>query len=49
VKCEPGAVCIGYNHEKKEIATCVCLNGQLTPDDCDKIGKNFSTIGTSLI
>ncbi|CAF5188068.1 unnamed protein product, partial [Rotaria magnacalcarata] len=37
VKCKPGAICIDYNHEKKEIATCVCLNGQLTPDDCDKI------------
>ena len=27
-----------YNNEGKEIPTCVCLNGQPTPDDCDKIG-----------
>ncbi|CAF3695294.1 unnamed protein product [Rotaria socialis] len=43
VKCKPGAICIGYNHEKKEIATCVCLNGQLTPDDCDKIETGIWT------
>jgi hypothetical protein len=33
IKCKPDAVCIG-----EEEPICVCLNGEPTPDDCDKIG-----------
>ncbi len=32
-KCKPDAVCIGEDEPM-----CVCLNGEPTPDDCDKIG-----------
>jgi hypothetical protein len=38
VKCKPGAICIEYNEEGQQVPTCACLNGQSTPDDCDKIG-----------
>ncbi|CAF3951465.1 unnamed protein product [Rotaria sordida] len=37
VKCKPDAICISYNREGKQVPSCVCLNGQPTPDDCDKI------------
>lgn len=39
MKCKPGAICVDYDANGKEKASCVCLNGQPTPDDCDKIGE----------
>ncbi|CAF1196928.1 unnamed protein product, partial [Didymodactylos carnosus] len=35
-KCKPGAVCI-ENKNMNQAATCVCLNGRSTTEDCDKI------------
>ncbi|CAF2689222.1 unnamed protein product [Rotaria sp. Silwood2] len=32
VKCKPDAICIGDDKP-----TCICLNGGLTPDNCDRI------------
>ena len=38
-KCKPDAICISRNEDEKEKPICVCLNGQPTPDNCDKIGE----------
>ncbi|CAF0791242.1 unnamed protein product [Adineta steineri] len=43
VKCKPGAICVDYDSNGKKVPSCVCLNGQSTPDDCDKIENNIWT------
>ncbi|UJR30136.1 hypothetical protein I4U23_017677 [Adineta vaga] len=43
MNCKSGAICVDYDSSGRKVATCVCLNGQSTPDDCDKIETNVWT------
>ncbi|CAF1651115.1 unnamed protein product [Adineta ricciae] len=43
VTCKPGAICVDYDGKGNKVPTCVCLNGQSTPDDCDQNEPNIWT------